>query len=175
MDNIYYKYNILLNIKKLKGYKYKFQHNWTIWYHKIYDTNWNIKSYKKFYTFNNIMSFWKLYNNFPIFNNYMFFLMKNDIEPRYEAIQNKFGGYWSLKIDKNNYFNIWQKLTIDLITNNLENKFNIITGLYIIKKKHFYIIKIWIKNKKYNNKKYLNLNDKIYNKYIKQMIYSNFF
>ena len=175
MNIIYENYKILLFIKKLKCYKYKFKNEWIIWYHKINDNNWNIDSYKKLYKFNNIYDFWRLYNNFEILEGYMFFLMKNNIEPRYEHKNNKLGGYWSLKIDEKNGFNIWKNLTIDLITLNLENKKNIINGLSIIKKKNFYIIKIWIKDIIYNNKDDINLKYKIYQKYTKQIIFSKFF
>jgi hypothetical protein len=59
--------------------------------------------------------------------------------------------------------------------NNLEkNKYNIINGLSIIKKKNFFIIKIWISNKKYNNLKYINLTNSIYKKYISNIKFTNF-
>ena len=64
--------------------------------------------------------------------------MKNHIKPIYEDINNINGGFYSLKINEDNAFNIWKNLSIDLLTCNLEkNKYNIINGLSIIKKKIF--------------------------------------
>ena len=100
--------------------------------------------------------------------------MKNNIKPIYEDINNKNGGFYSLKIYQNNAFNIWKNLSIDLITLNLENKYNIINGLSIIKKKYFFIIKIWISDKKYKKIKYINLNNSIYKNYIKNIKFTNF-
>ena len=172
--NLYNKYVIHIFILKLKCYNYKFNNIWNIWIHDLNNNNWNIDSYKQIYKFTNFIEFWKLYNNFPNLNNHIFFLMKNNIKPIYEDINNKNGGFYSLKIYQNNAFNIWKNLSIDLITLNLENKYNIINGLSIIKKKYFFIIKIWISDKKYKKIKYINLNNSIYKNYIKNIKFTNF-
>ena len=88
----------------------------------------------------------------------MFFLMKNDILPIYEDKNNINGGYWSIKISNNEILKIWFDLSIELIRGNLDTK-NIISGLTISYKKKFYIIKIWITDKKYNNLSFLDLNN----------------
>ena len=100
--------------------------------------------------------------------------MKNNIKPIYEDIHNKSGGFYSLKVHQDNGFYIWKNLSIDLITLNLEKKHNIINGLSIIKKKNFFIIKIWIRNKKYNNIKNINFNNSLYKKYIANIKFTNF-
>lgn len=175
INNLYNKYKLHIFILQLKCYKYNFYNNWNIWIHNVNNNDWNIKSYKQIYKITNFVNFWKLYNNFPNLNNHIFFLMKNDIKPIYEDINNIKGGFYSLKIHQDNAFNIWKNLSIDLITCNLEkNKYNIINGLSIIKKKNFFIIKIWISNKKYNNLKYINLTNSIYKKYISNIKFTNF-
>ncbi len=172
--NLYNKYKLHIFILQLKCYNYKFNSNWNIWIHNINNNNWNIESYKQIYKISNFIDFWKLYNNFPNLNNHIFFLMKNDIKPIYEDINNIKGGFYSIKIHHKNAFNIWKNLSIDLVTCNLENKYNIINGLSIIKKKNFFIIKIWIFNKKYNNIKYINLSNLIYKKYLSNIKYTDF-
>ena len=171
MYEIYQKYILLLRIKKLKCYKLKFQNKWSLWYHELFNNDWTIKSYKKLYTFDNIAEFWLLYNNFISLHNGMFFLMKNDILPIYEDKNNINGGYWSIKIPNNEILKIWFDLSIELIRGNLDTK-NIISGLTISYKKKFYIIKIWITDKKYNNLSFLNLNNINIKK--EDILYNNF-
>ena len=171
MDKIYHKYISFINIQKLKAYKHKFKNPWTLWYHKIFDNEWTINSYKKLYTFNNIAEFWQLYNNHIYLSNGMFFLMQNDILPIYEDKNNINGGYWSLKVTNDNVSKIWLYLSLDLIGGKLDKK-NIVAGLSISYKKKFYIIKIWIKNKNFNDIRYLDLEDIDINK--DDMLYNNF-
>ena len=97
--------------------------------------------------------------------------MKDNIKPIYEDINNKNGGYWSIKISNENIKNIWLELSLDLIGGKLDKK-NIITGLTISYKKNFYIIKLWINNKKYNDLTYIDLENIDINK--KDILYNNF-
>ena len=171
MYEIYQKYILLLRIKKLKCYKLKLQNKWSSWHHELFNNDWSIESYKKLYTFDNIAEFWLLYNNFISLHNGMFFLMKNDILPIYEDKNNINGGYWSLKVTNDNVSKIWLYLSLDLIGGKLDKK-NIVSGLSISYKKKFYIIKIWIKNKNFNDIRYLDLEDIDINK--DDMLYNNF-
>ena len=171
MDKICHKYVLFINIRKLKACKYKLNNRWTLWYHKIFDNEWSINSYKKLYTFNNIAEFWQLYNNHIYLSNGMFFLMKNDILPIYEDKNNINGGYWSLKVNNDDVSKLWLYLSLDLIGGKLDKK-NIVSGLSISYKKKFYIIKIWIKNKKFNDIRYLDLEDIDINK--DDILYNNF-
>lgn len=169
MENIYKKYVIHINIKKIKAYKLKFNTIFTLYYHKLYDNDWSLNSYKQIYSFNNIAHFWMLFNNTICLHNGMYFLMRNNIKPIYEDKKNINGGYWSLKIPEKNIHQLWLNIVLDFVGNNLSSK-NIINGLSISFKKKFYIIKIWIKNKKYKDLKYLNI-DKTYKNNI---FYNNF-
>ena len=171
MYKIYQKYILLLKIKKLKAYKLKLENSWNLWYHELFNSDWSIESYKKLYTFDNIAEFWILYNNLISLNNGMFFLMKNDILPIYEDKNNINGGYWSIKILNENILKTWIDLSIELIRGNLDKK-NIISGITLSYKKKFYIIKIWINNKKYNKLSYLDLNNINIKK--EEILYNNF-
>ena len=170
-QEIYYKYVCFINIKKMKAYKYKFKDNWTLWFHKLFDNEWNIDSYKEIYKFDNIANFWHLYNNHKYLNSGMFFLMKNNILPIYEDTNNINGGYWSIKVSNDDVEKIWLYLSLDLIGGKLDKK-NIVSGLSISYKKKFYIIKIWIKNKKFNKLDYLNF--KNININTDDILYNNF-
>lgn len=170
MDIIYNKYCIYVNIQKLKAFKYKFANSYTLYFHKANDENWSLDSYKKIYTFDNIAQFWILFNNHNCLYNGMYFLMKDNIKPVYEDVNNINGGYWSIKIPEKNITTFWLNIVLDFIGNNLSNKKKIINGLSLVYKKKFFIIKIWIKNKKYNNINNLNIN----NNYKNNILYNNF-
>ena len=171
MYEIYQKYVLLLKIKKLKAYKLKFKNKWCLWFHELFNNDWSIESYKKLYTFDNIAEFWMLYNNIKSLNNGMYFLMKNDILPIYEDNDNINGGYWSIKIPNDDSLRIWSELSVELVRGNLDKK-NIVSGLTISYKKKFYIIKIWIKDKKHNNLSNLDLS--YINIKKKEILYNNF-
>jgi len=171
MEIIYEKYLIHINIKKLKAYKLKFNSSFTLYYHKLFDNDWSLESYKEICSFDNIANFWILYNNHTCLYNGMYFLMKKDIKPIYEDKKNINGGYWSIKVCHKDIQNIWLNLVLDFIGCNLSNK-NIINGLSIAYKKKFYIIKIWIKNKKY--KDITNLNINLDNVSKTNILYNNF-
>lgn len=124
---------------------------WVIWYHDQ-KNDWSINGFKKLYEIKTIEDFWDIYqklNNYVILKG-MFFLMKKDIEPRWETKENINGGCWSYKINKNESFISWLYLSIclcgeQLIKNNNignENK-NLVNGISISPKKNFCIIKIW--------------------------------
>lgn len=173
--SLYYKYYIYIYTKKMKAFHYKFYNIWNLWIHPNNLNDWNISSYILYYKIHNFIDFWKIYNNFPKISHYTFFLMKSYIKPLYEDIHNINGGFFSLKINYNNAFSVWKHLSIDLLTLNLEKKNNIINGLSIIKKQNFFIIKIWINNIKYNNIKFINFNNNIYNKYTKYIKFTSFY
>lgn len=171
MYDLYNKYLLHIKIKKLKAYKLKLKHKWSLWYHEFFNNDWSLSSYKKLYEFDNIADFWNLYNNHIYLNSGMFFLMKDNIKPIYEDINNQNGGYWSIKVNNENIKTIWLNLSLDLIGGSLD-KNNIISGLTISYKKNFYIIKIWINNKDFNNLSYINLENIDINK--KDILYNNF-
>lgn len=127
---------------------------WCIWYHNPFDKNWGLSSYSKVYEFDNIESFWNLYkewdNYLPKIYDGMFFLMRkigdNVIYPLWEDKNNRRGGFWSFKVDKELSPKIWLDLSIYIISENLcvnSEQSMLINGISISPKKNFCIIKIW--------------------------------
>jgi len=150
----------------------KFQNNWTIWYHNSKD-DWTINGYKKLYTIKNIEDYWKLYNNWDklgTINNKHFFIMKNEITPIWEDKNNKNGGCWSYKVTENMAQQLWDDLSLYLVTEQLSSIENDIVGLSAcLKKNNFSVIKIWNKESKNNS---LNLlANEILKKYGHDIIY----
>jgi len=137
---------------------HKLNSNWKFWFHDPLDNNWKLESYKDIYTIDSIESYWKLYSflNNKIIENSMLFLMRDTIEPLWEHQENIKGGCWSLKIPKGNIFDIWNDISIALLSESISNQDTInINGISISPKKNFCIIKIWT-NKNINNIKNLN-------------------
>jgi hypothetical protein len=87
-------YGEIGNDKKLNDY-------WTVWVHKNDCKDWTLNGYQKRYIINNIGSFWRFFNNFQFYDtvNNQFFIMREEIAPIWEDLNNKFGGLCSLKID----------------------------------------------------------------------------
>ena len=150
----------------------KFENKWTIWYHNSKD-DWTINGYKKFYTIEDIKDYWKLYNNWSklgTINNKHFFIMKNDITPIWEDKNNKNGGCWSYKINDNASQELWDELSLYLVTESLSSVKNDIVGLSAcLKKNNFSVIKIWNKDSKNNSLSLIN--QKILKKYGHDIIY----
>jgi hypothetical protein len=135
----------------------KLNDTWDFWFHDPLDNNWKLDSYKKIHSINTIQSFWNLYNflDNKMIENSMLFLMRQNIEPLWEHKDNINGGCWSLKIQKGDIYNLWNSISISLLSENISNDENInINGISISPKKNFCIIKFWT-NKITNNTKTL--------------------
>ena len=131
-----------------------FDNQWNIWYHNIKE-DWSINGYNKLYNIQNIRDYWKLYNNWERLggiNNKHFFIMKNDITPIWEDPNNKHGGCWSFKVNEGVAQELWDDLSLQLVTENLSSIKDDIVGLSAcLKKNNFSVIKIWNKNSQNNN------------------------
>ena len=126
--------------------------NFILWYHAPNDKDWGLSSYKKVITYDTIEKYWHFSNdlNTNIITNGMFFLMKEGINPIWEDLQNIEGGCVSIKNSKEDSYNLWNLLSVFLLSNNLTNNIN---GISISPKKNFNIVKIWF-NEKIDYKEY---------------------
>lgn len=152
-----------------------FKNKWNLWYHHTKD-DWSINGYRKIYQITKASNFWELYHNWELLGGLtykQFFLMKNDIQPIWEDEHNKNGGCWSFKIDEKNINEIWEQLSILLVTEELlneNNDQNLIVGLSIcLKKNNFCVIKIWNSDSNFNSIKLIN--SKILKKWGLDLIY----
>ena len=141
--------------------KYQLYNSWTLYFHEVNNDDWSLESYHNIVKINNLEEYFKLINTIPNITAGMFFLMKDDIKPMYEDINNKNGICLSIKASKINSNKIWKELVALIIGNNIvKNKDHIpyINGVSVSPKKFYGIIKIWIKNKKIANVSNFNLN-----------------
>ena len=148
-----------MDIKLDFGYK--------LWYHSIIDKNYSKKSYtnlsvdleeQKIKTINEL---WQVYKGICNGNFIagMFFLMKEDIMPMWEDKNNINGGYWSLRIIKNDVNDLWKKISAAFVGNSLMKNpedMKYITGISLSPKIAFCTIKIWNNNSSKSNRNLLN-------------------
>ena len=139
----------------------EFNNEWNLWYHHTKDL-WTIDGYKSIYNIKNAKDFWSFYNNWDQIGGLLskqFFLMKENIKPIWEDESNKNGGCWSFKVNDSFVFELWEELSILLVTNELliNNYKDEIVGLSIcLKKNNFCVVKIWNNNCKNNSIKIIN-------------------
>jgi hypothetical protein len=137
----------------------KLSRQWSLWYHQDKD-NWKITGFKNIYTMETINDFWQLYNNWDklgSINQKHYFLMQKEITPIWEDENNRKGGCWSFKVHENQAQELWDDLSIYLVTEKLSSKQNDITGLSIcLKKNNYSVVKIWNRNSKENSLALLN-------------------
>ena len=135
------------NDKKLNSY-------WTVWVHRNNCMDWTLASYQKIFVINSIGSFWRFFCNFQSFNTFdnHIFIMREEIAPIWEDVNNKFGGICSIKVDstqtgfKTDISTEMMILITMLIVNETftANSKNI-NGVEFSIKKRSALIKIWTK------------------------------
>jgi hypothetical protein len=137
-----------------------FSDTWNVWYHHTKD-NWTIDGYKKIYKIDNGLNFWKLYNNWESLGGITakhFFLMKNETNPVWEDPINMKGGCWSYKILDSMAAELWEDLSVLIVTNELVQG-TISLGLSItLKKNNTCVVKIWNDDSNKNSIKHINKN-----------------
>ena len=150
------------NIDDIENINTKFMNKWNLWYHYDKD-NWTISGYKKICEIESIKDFWNLFNYLSKdnnINNAHYFLMKNNTNPIWEDEINISGGCWSFKIIDKKAYNLFEELSLYLVTETLCLSISEeIMGLSIcFKKNNNVIIKIWNNNSKNNSLKFINEN-----------------
>ena len=134
----------------------KLQDTWSKWIHLPYDTNWKLDSYKKITSFSDLETLIKVLEYIPdlMISNCMLFIMRKDIIPSWEDINNRNGGCFSYKVSLNNINKTWKTLSLLLVGETLTNNnqlMSVINGISISPKKNFCIVKIWLSNCSYTD------------------------
>lgn len=134
---------------------------WCIYFHDPYDIEWDDKSYKLLGNISTTDDFINYFLAFrELFAKGMFFVMRLDIMPRYEDELNQNGGCFSFKVMPEDLDAKWFNCIANMIGENIginDDMCYNINGISISPKKFFYIIRIWIKDKKYAKKEYYNI------------------
>lgn len=124
---------------------------WTFYFHDPYDSNWTNESYKLLATIGTAEEFWQHHEQVKgDVSKGMFFLMRDYIFPCWDDPANLEGGCLSIKVLKDDVAEFWEDICIKLMGEMLlkpehREKWNLINGVSTSPKKHFCIIKIWVK------------------------------
>lgn len=137
---------------------------WNLYFHDPYDVNWSNESYILLTTIASVDDFWKhhlcLKQNIP---KGMFFIMRDGIFPSWDSSANINGGCLSIKVLKENLADFWEDLVIKMLgetivkESHVNTVWNSVNGLSTSPKKHFCIIKIWLKDMAIINKDLFNI------------------
>lgn len=126
---------------------------WRLYFHDPYDNNWNYDSYMNLGTMSTVKEYWQLQNAVADkFQSGMFFIMREHIFPCWDDENNRDGGCLSIKVLKQELQMFWEMLSMRLVGESLllpDNRllnWDKINGLSTSPKKHFCIVKIWLKD-----------------------------
>jgi len=142
---------------------------WSVYFHDPYDENWALNSYVRLANMSSIEEFWVLHKELKDkIHCGMFFIMREHIFPCWDDENNKNGGCLSIKVLKQDMKEFWERLCIKLLGETLVKEqhrgehWDIVNGISTSPKKHFCIIKIWLKTDKLVDKSFYDIPPNFY-------------
>jgi len=134
---------------------------WKLYAHLPHDTDWTIHSYKYIAPIESVEELLSVQKHLPneLIQNCMLFLMRNNIMPIWEDEDNVNGGCLSYKIPVEEVPMTWNHLSCYLICENITNDISFlqnVNGITLSPKKHFGILKIWLRNCEKQNTDWIN-------------------
>jgi len=137
---------------------------WSFYFHDPLNNDWNLSSYIKVKDICSVDDFWVVHNTFKKqIHMGMFFVMREHVFPCWDDPYNKDGGCLSIKVLKQELIPFWEELCMRTLGETLvvpEKRSDIwdnINGISTSPKKHFCIIKIWLKSHAYSDKIFFQL------------------
>lgn len=130
---------------------------WTFYFHDPYTNDWTNESYKLLGTISTVEEFWQHYSLVKEnISKGIFFIMRDYVFPSWDDPANLDGGCLSIKVLKENVPSFFEDIAIKLLGESLlkgdKSQWNKINGISTSPKKHFCIIKIWVKSDAMCNK-----------------------
>ena len=127
---------------------------WVLYAHYSHVKEWNLDSYTRIHNINTLEDMICLNKYLPkeLITNCMLFIMRQDIKPIWEDKENKNGGCFSYKVPNHLAENTWKTLSYFLISENISSDIEFmskVNGMTISPKKHFCILKLWLKDCSY--------------------------
>lgn len=139
---------------------------WSLYFHDPNDDKWTYDSYHRLKDISSVDDFWSIHNLLkPHIHAGMFFLMREYVFPCWDDTHNKDGGCLSIKVLKQDVPSYWEDLCIRSLGETLLKEAHIdswscINGISTSPKKHFCIIKIWLRDQSITDKSLLHICDK---------------
>ena len=142
--------------------EYKLKNEWTFYIHLQDNSDWSLKSYHKIMKFDTITDGILIHKacDMELAKHTLYFVMRDNIEPIWESVDNVNGGSFSFRIPNKDIEQVWKTVYYKLIGNTLmkdKEVMDAVTGISNSPKKSFCILKIWMKNKKYQSVNIFNL------------------
>lgn len=136
---------------------------WSFYFHDPLNNDWNMNSYIKVLDIGTVDEFWQVYEKFAAkFHLGMFFLMREHVFPCWDDPLNATGGCLSIKVLKQDVPTFWKEMCIRLLGETIlvdekADNFDFVNGISVSPKKHFCIIKIWLRSHDFSNRVFFQL------------------
>lgn len=138
------------------------ENSWSFWHDKFIGPGLSAEEYEaslqKLCTFGTVQDFWKCYNNLPPIEKLRFkssfHVMKSGISPLWEDPKNANGGFWAMRVRKDDTAYVWKEVILALIGEQFEGSLgegDEICGLTVSIRQHDDIIRIWNTNASANS------------------------
>lgn len=141
---------------------------WNVYFHDPFETDWTVKSYLRLSSISSVEEFWVNMNSMkPHVHKGIFFIMREYVFPCWDDPHNINGGCLSIKILKDHLPEFWEDLCVKLLGETLlkdehREHWNLVNGISSSPKKHFCIIKVWLKNDTLASKDFFNILPRYY-------------
>ena len=132
--------------------KHRLNTKWTAYVRDNHDTTWGGDSHKVLKKIEYIEDFLSFKNSFKSFGSKQVYIMRENIEPKWEAPENVNGGSWGYKIENPENSKFFKPIIDRVIARLIGEQLvhpkwsSEITGLYIRPKRDSINLKIWLKN-----------------------------
>lgn len=102
----------------------KLPSKWVLWCHKISSNDWSLSGYEKLFEIKTVYDFWKVFNNFDSLGleHMHFYLMRDDISPIWEDVENRNGGMCTIKCEFSVCGSVLEDLCVHMVMNSLLDK-----------------------------------------------------
>jgi hypothetical protein len=121
----------------------KLNDTWILWYHDTKSSDWSLSGYEQLFSFSTVEDFWILYNNLDDISSGMYYLMRKDIPPIWDAPENIGGGAWTFRVDKRNLSKFWEDLSLHCVGETICDASESIVGISISPKIRFATVRVW--------------------------------
>jgi hypothetical protein len=141
---------------------------WALYFHDPDNQDWSEKSYQLLHTVSSVQDWIQCEMSFKtLWQNGMFFLMREHIQPRWEDPLNKQGGCISFKVNKPEAGEYWFQLACKAIGEVLVKRevfCDKLCGVSISPKRNYCILRLWVSHPDASNPDGYNLESPHYSK-----------